>query len=174
MAKLVVLVGVVAFAGSRVVPRMLEMAARLRSRELFTLTVLAIAVTVATASALFFGASMALGYSTRTALVAALGLAQVGEFSFILAGLARDHRLLPVAGYNVIVACAIVSISINPFLFRWLDPLEAATASPALAPAAARGARRAAPRPRQRRGDAGRDETAIRSEGERIRREFAE
>ncbi len=200
MVKLLALVGLVAFAGSRVVPRMLELAARLRSRELFTLTVLAIAVVVATGSALFFGASMALGaflagmvvgqspvshqaaadalplrdafavlffvsvgmlfdpafllrepalvlaalavvlvgkplvalavvaalgHSTRTALVAALGLAQVGEFSFILGGLARDHGLLPAAGYNVIVACAIVSISINPFLFRGLEPLEA-------------------------------------------------
>ena len=80
----------------------------------------------------------ALGYSARTALVAALGLAQVGEFSFILGGLARDHGLLPAAGYNVIVACAIVSISINPFLFRWLEPLEAAGAAAALALAAAR------------------------------------
>jgi CPA2 family monovalent cation:H+ antiporter-2 len=198
--KLAALVGLVAFAGSRVVPRMLEMAARLRSRELFTLTVLAIAVVVATASAHFFGASMALGaflagmvvgqspvshqaaadalplrdafavlffvsvgmlfdpafllrepalvlaalavvlvgkplvalavvaalgYSTRTALVAALGLAQVGEFSFILGRLAREHGLLPAAGDNVIVACAIVSISLNPFLFRGLEPLEA-------------------------------------------------
>jgi CPA2 family monovalent cation:H+ antiporter-2 len=69
----------------------------------------------------------ALGYPTRTALVAALGLAQVGEFSFILGGLARDHGLLPPAGYDVIVVCAIVSISINPMLFRWLDRLEAAT-----------------------------------------------
>ncbi len=66
-----------------------------------------------------------LGYSTRTALVAALGRAQVGEFSFILGSLARDHGLLPSAGYDVIVACAIVSISISPLLFRGLDPLEA-------------------------------------------------
>jgi CPA2 family monovalent cation:H+ antiporter-2 len=190
----------VALAGSRVVPRALELVVRLRSRELFTLTVLAIAVAVATGSALFFGASMALGaflagmvvgqspvsqqaaadalplrdafavlffvsvgmlfdpgfllrepllvlaalgvvlvgkplvallvvaalgYSPRTALVAALGLAQVGEFSFILGSLAREHELLPSAGYDVIVACAIVSISINPLLFRALEPLEA-------------------------------------------------
>jgi CPA2 family monovalent cation:H+ antiporter-2 len=57
--------------------------------------------------------------------VAALGLAQVGEFSFILGALARTHGLLPDAGSNTIVACAIVSISLNPFLFRWLEPLEA-------------------------------------------------
>ncbi len=160
LAKLGALVALVFFAGSRVVPWSLSYVARLRSRELFTLTVLALAVAIATAAAVFFGASMALGaflagmvvgqspvsqqaaadalplrdafavlffvsvgmlfepafllrepmlllaalgvvlvgkplaalvvvavlgYSTRTALVVAVGLAQVGEFSFILA-----------------------------------------------------------------------------------------
>jgi Kef-type K+ transport system membrane component KefB len=82
---------------------------------------------------------VALGYSTRTALVAALGLAQVGEFSFILGGLARDHGLLPAAGYNVIVACAIVSISINPFsprAGRWSGLRGPAVAAPRRAPRA--------------------------------------
>jgi len=67
-----------------------------------------------------------LGYSTRTALVVAVGLAQVGEFSFILGTLARHHDLLSETGYNVLVACALVSIAVNPFLFRLLDPVEAA------------------------------------------------
>ena len=66
-----------------------------------------------------------LGYSTRTALTVALGLAQIGEFSFILADVARAHELLPAAGQNVLVACAVVSIALNPLLFAWLDPLEA-------------------------------------------------
>jgi len=66
-----------------------------------------------------------LGYSTRTALVVALGLAQIGEFSFILGDLAQRHALLSETGYHLLVACALVSISINPLLFRWLDPLEA-------------------------------------------------
>jgi CPA2 family monovalent cation:H+ antiporter-2 len=64
----------------------------------------------------------ALGYSARTGLVVALGLAQIGEFSFILAELGRHHGLLPPAGTSVLVACAIVSISCNPFLFKLLDP----------------------------------------------------
>jgi CPA2 family monovalent cation:H+ antiporter-2 len=66
----------------------------------------------------------ALGYSARTALVVAVGLAQVGEFSFILGDLARSHSLLPAAGASVLVACALVSIALNPLLFRALDPVE--------------------------------------------------
>jgi CPA2 family monovalent cation:H+ antiporter-2 len=66
-----------------------------------------------------------LGYSTRTALVVALGLAQVGEFSFILGDLARQNRLLSDAGFSLLVACALVSISLNPLLFASLDRIEA-------------------------------------------------
>ena len=67
-----------------------------------------------------------LGYSTRTALVVAVGLAQVGEFSFILGTLAKHYELLSETGYNLLVASALVSIAVNPFLFRALDPCEAA------------------------------------------------
>ena len=67
----------------------------------------------------------ALGYSSRTGLTVALGLAQIGEFSFILAELGRQHRLLPDDGSTVVVACALVSITLNPLLFRQLDPLDA-------------------------------------------------
>jgi CPA2 family monovalent cation:H+ antiporter-2 len=65
-----------------------------------------------------------LGYSVRTALVVGLGLAQIGEFSFILGELAREHGLLPDDGSSVLVAGALVSISLNPLLFRLLDPVE--------------------------------------------------
>jgi CPA2 family monovalent cation:H+ antiporter-2 len=159
LGKLVVLVVLVYLAGLRLVPWVLQQVTRLRSRELFTLTILALAIAVASAAAVVFGASMALGaflagmvvgqsavseqagadalplrdafavlffvsvgmlfepafvlrepllllaalgvvlvgkplaalavvailgHSTRTGLVVALGLAQVGEFSFIL------------------------------------------------------------------------------------------
>ncbi len=199
LGKLAALVALVLLAGSRVVPWLLEQVARLRSRELFTLTVLTLALAVASGAALFFGASMALGaflagmvvgqspvsqqaaadalplrdafgvlffvsvgmlfdpgfvlrepalvlavlavillgkpltavlvvamlgYSARSALVVGLGLAQIGEFSFILGELARQHRLLPDEGSSVLVACALVSISLNPLLFRLLEPLE--------------------------------------------------
>ena len=50
-----------------------------------------------------------LGYSTRTALVVAVGLAQVGEFSFILGTLALHYKLLSETGYNLLVASALCS-----------------------------------------------------------------
>jgi mannitol/fructose-specific phosphotransferase system IIA component (Ntr-type)/voltage-gated potassium channel Kch len=65
-----------------------------------------------------------LGYSVRTALTVALGLAQIGEFSFILADLAGRHGLLPEAGRHVLVASAILSITLNPFLSRKVPAIE--------------------------------------------------
>jgi CPA2 family monovalent cation:H+ antiporter-2 len=54
----------------------------------------------------------------RTALTVAVGLAQIGEFSFILAALGMERGLLPQAGFDALVATAIASIAINPLLFR--------------------------------------------------------
>ncbi len=200
LVKLVVLVLVLLWAGSRIIPRVLVRVARLRSRELFTLTVLVFSIAVAAASYFFFGASMALGaflagmvvaqspvanqaaadalpmrdafavlffvsvgmlfdpsfliqeplmvlaaltvilvvkplaallivavlgYSVRTALTVALGLAQIGEFSFILSDLAGRHGLLPESGHHVLVAAAILSITVNPLLFRRIPAIEA-------------------------------------------------
>jgi CPA2 family monovalent cation:H+ antiporter-2 len=65
-----------------------------------------------------------LKYSLRTALVVAVGLAQIGEFTFIMAELGRSLRLLPESGFSVLVACSIFSIALNPLLFRgavWLE-----------------------------------------------------
>jgi CPA2 family monovalent cation:H+ antiporter-2 len=201
LLKLAALVAIVLLAGSRVVPWMLTQVARLRSRELFTLTVLVLSITIAVGSAAFFGASVALGaflagivvsqspmshqaaadalpmrdafsvmffvsvgmlvdpsfvvaqpsmvaagllvvlffkplaamaivaicgFPVRTALVVALGLAQIGEFSFILGQVARDNGLLPDDGMNVLVLTAVASIALNPLLFRLLDPAERA------------------------------------------------
>lgn len=200
LLKLGALVGIVLFAGSRVIPWVLVQVARLRSRELFTLTVLVFSVAVAAGSYYFFGASMALGaflagmvvaqspvshqaaadalplrdafavlffvsvgmlldpgflvreplmiaaalgvilivkplaalaivallgHSTRTALTVAIGLAQIGEFSFILSDVARRHGVLPEEGHSVLVAAAILSITLNPLLFRALPAMEA-------------------------------------------------
>jgi CPA2 family monovalent cation:H+ antiporter-2 len=199
LAKLAALVALVLLAGSKVIPRVMVAVARLRSRELFTLTVLVMAIAIAAGSAYLFGASMALGaflagmvvgqspvshqaaadalplrdafgvlffasvgmlfdpsfvvrepalllaglgivmvgkplaallivavigYPLRTGLTVAMGLAQIGEFSFILSEVARQHGLMNDAGHNVIVGCAIASIVVNPFLFRLIDPLE--------------------------------------------------
>jgi CPA2 family monovalent cation:H+ antiporter-2 len=199
LVKLGVLVAIVLVAGSKVVPWVLVRVARLRSRELFTLTILVFSVAIAAASYFFFGASMALGaflagmvvaqspvshqaaadalplrdafavlffvsvgmlfdpvfliqqplmvaaalgiilivkplaallivavlgHSVRTALTVAIGLAQIGEFSFILSELARKHGLMPESGANVLVAAAIISITLNPLLFRALPQIE--------------------------------------------------
>src|SRR6185295_1748891 len=67
----------------------------------------------------------ALGRSFRTAITVAIGLAQIGEFSFILAELGREHKLLEPQAQSLLVACAIVSISLNPLLFRGIAPLDA-------------------------------------------------
>ena len=64
--------------------------------------------------------TLGLKYPVNTALTVAVGLAQIGEFSFILSEEAMRYHLLPAAGYDILVACALVSISINPLLFRLL------------------------------------------------------
>ena len=64
-----------------------------------------------------------LRYPARTALVVAASLAQVGEFSFILAGLGMSLGLLPKEGNSLILAGALISIAINPLLFSGVAPL---------------------------------------------------
>ena len=201
LLKLAALVALLLVGGAKVIPWIMVRVARLRSRELFTLTVLVMAVAVAAASQYLFGASMALGaflagmvvgrspvssqaaadalplrdtftvlffasvgmlfdprfllqqpglvlaglgivmigkplaalvivallgYPARTGLVVALGLAQIGEFSFILSQLGREHGLVGDAGHSLLVATAIVSITLNPILFRFFGPIESA------------------------------------------------
>ncbi len=199
IGKLVAMVAIVLVVGSRVVPWILTRVAKLRSPELFTLTVLVLSVTIAVGSAVLFGASVALGaflagivvaqspvshqaaadalpmrdafavlffvsvgmlfdpsflvthphlvaaglgvvlilkplaafalvaicgYPVRTGLTVAIGLSQIGEFSFILAHLARDNGLLPEEGMHLLVATAMISIALNPLLFRSIDRFE--------------------------------------------------
>jgi monovalent cation:H+ antiporter-2, CPA2 family len=179
--------------GRRVVPWLLEHVARLGSRELFTLSVLAMAVGIAVGAASLFDVSFALGaffagvvvngsdlsheaaadalplqdafsvlffvavgmlfdpsilvenpvevltvlliimigkslgalgivllfrYPLHTALVISASLAQIGEFSFILAALGLSLGLLPAEGQSLIVAGALLSISLNPLAFE--------------------------------------------------------
>jgi CPA2 family monovalent cation:H+ antiporter-2 len=208
IVKVVALVAFTAFVGARVIPRVLDRAAHTQSRELFTLTVLVIALGIAVGSALIFGVSMALGaflagmvvgrsdYSLRAAsealpmrdafavlffvsvgmlldpmsltdlpwlfagtvaivllinplatfgfmwalrqpfkasLTVAIALAQIGEFSFILSRLGRDMGLFPIEATNTIIAASIVSIVLNPLLYRTIDPIARwVTSRPAL------------------------------------------
>jgi CPA2 family monovalent cation:H+ antiporter-2 len=66
-----------------------------------------------------------LKYPLRVALTIAVVLAQIGEFSFILSSLGKSLGILDDRATNTIVAAAIISISINPLLFRLIDALEA-------------------------------------------------
>ena len=65
------------------------------------------------------------GYANATALTISASLAQIGEFSFILANLGVALMLLPEQGRDLILAGAIISILLNPFLFSALDELLA-------------------------------------------------
>ena len=60
----------------------------------------------------------------RTAITVAVGLAQIGEFSFILAALGKSLGILPPEGLDVLVIAAIVSIALNPLLFRAQEAFE--------------------------------------------------
>lgn len=65
-------------------------------------------------------------YPFGTALVVAASLAQIGEFSFILAGLGRSLELLPPEGESLILAGALLSITANPIIFATIDPIDRA------------------------------------------------
>ena len=62
------------------------------------------------------------GYGLPTALTVGVSLAQIGEFSFILAGLGVTLKLLPPEGQSLILAGALISISLNPLLFASVRP----------------------------------------------------
>ncbi|GGK86943.1 YbaL family putative K(+) efflux transporter [Deinococcus radiotolerans] len=86
---------------------------------------------IGTALIILFGKTIAaflivrlLRYPVATALTVAFSLAQIGEFSFILATLGLDLKLLTPQGQNLILAGAIISITLNPFLFRAAPTLQ--------------------------------------------------
>ncbi len=185
--------------GKRLVPMIMQFVARLGSRELFTLTVVAAAVSIAYGSYAVFGVSMALGaffagmvvkesdfshraeeetlplreifsilffvsvgmlfdprilleqplqilavvaiimvgktlaamalvlffrYPINTALTVGASLAQIGEFSFILATLGVTLGLLTLDAQNLILAGALFSITLNSFIFSAIEPIR--------------------------------------------------
>ena len=200
LAKVGLLVAFIVVAGMRAIPKLLDLVAATRSRELFTLTVLVLALGIAVGSSVIFGVSMALGafvagmavgrsdyslragtdalpmrdafavlffvsigmlldprellsapwlalaalgivvvakpfvvavvvalmrYPVHTVLTVPAALAQIGEFSFILAALARDLGVMPEIGLHVVVAVSIGSIVINPAAAKAIRPCEA-------------------------------------------------
>jgi len=79
------------------------------------------------------------GYPLRVALAVAIALAQIGEFSFIVASVASDYGVLSADATNILVAAAIASITLNPLLFRtigWIERGLTRTAPPPDAAAA--------------------------------------
>jgi CPA2 family monovalent cation:H+ antiporter-2 len=213
LGKVAAFVAIMLIVGKRVIPWILHYVAHTGSRELFRLSVLAIALGVAFGAAMLFDVSFALGaffagmmlseselsqraasetlplrdafavlffvsvgmlvdptivlrepipvlvtvliivvgkslaaflivrlfgHPTSTALTIAASLAQIGEFSFILAGLGIELALLPERGRDLILAGAILSILLNPLLFAaldyWLAKAEARSAADAAGP----------------------------------------
>ena len=199
LGRVAVFIALMLLVGRRLFPWLLWQVARIGSRELFTLCVIAVAVGIAYGSAALFGVSFALGaffagmvmresplsyraaeeslpfrdafsvlffvsvgmlfepqvlireplhviivlaiilvgkslaafflvllfrYPLNTALTVSASLAQIGEFSFILAGLAVSLKLEPIEGQSLILAGAIISISLNPFVFRSIEPVQ--------------------------------------------------
>ena len=151
VVKVAAMVGLTFVVGERVIPWLLDRVAATRSRELFTLTVLVVALGIAVSAAKLFDVSMALGaflagmvvgrseYSLRAATEAlpmrdafavlffvsvAVVLAQIGEFSFILASGGKALGIIDEDATNVIIASAIITITLNPIIYRLVDPLE--------------------------------------------------
>ncbi|MBN9247206.1 MAG: Kef family K(+) transporter [Hyphomicrobium sp.] len=84
-----------------------------------TLTIVIVGKSVAA-----YGIVRAFGYPATTALTISVSLAQIGEFSFILAGLGVTLGVLPDLGRELVLAGAIGSIMLNPLLFFVLDRYE--------------------------------------------------
>ena len=68
---------------------------------------------------------LAFRYPLNTALTVSASLAQIGEFSFILAALGVSLGLLPIEGQSLILAGALISIALNPLLFHAVEPAQA-------------------------------------------------
>ncbi len=87
----------------------------------FGLFLLVLSIVLLVKPMLAFLITTVLKYPPRTAVTVAIALSQIGEFSFILAEQALKFNLLPEVGYDVLVASALVSLSINPSLFKLVN-----------------------------------------------------
>ena len=67
---------------------------------------------------------LAFRYPLNTALMVSASRAQIGEFSFILAGLGVSLKLLPTEGQSLILAGALISIALNPLVFHAIEPVQ--------------------------------------------------
>lgn len=84
-----------------------------------------VAIIVLGKSAAAFLIVLAFRYPLNTALTVSASLAQIGEFSFILVGLGATLGLLPPEAASLVLAGALISISLNPLVFRLIEPAQA-------------------------------------------------
>jgi CPA2 family monovalent cation:H+ antiporter-2 len=94
----------------------------LADEPLRVLTVLAIIVFGKSVAAALL--VLAMRYPLNTALTVSASLAQIGEFSFILAGLGVALGMLPKEGQSLILAGALISIALNPLVFATIEPVQ--------------------------------------------------
>jgi monovalent cation:H+ antiporter-2, CPA2 family len=94
----------------------------LMDEPLRVLGVVAIIIVGKTVAAI--GIVLVFRYPLNTALTVGASLAQIGEFSFILAGLGASLGLLPHEGQSLILAGALISISLNSAVFAAIEPAQ--------------------------------------------------
>jgi CPA2 family monovalent cation:H+ antiporter-2 len=90
---------------------------------LHVLVVIAIIIFGKSAAAFFI--VLLFRYPLNTALTVSASLAQIGEFSFILANFGVSLGILPPEGRSLILAAALISIALNPLVFRAIEPAQA-------------------------------------------------
>ena len=91
-------------------------------QPLYVLAVLGIVVVGKSLAA--FAIVLLFRYPLNTALTVSASLAQIGEFSFILATLGASLGLMPQTGHSLIVAGALISIASNPLVFHAIEPVQ--------------------------------------------------
>lgn len=77
-----------------------------------------VVVVIGAKAALAYWPLRMMGQSHSTSALIALGTAQIGEFSFVLANMGRELDVMSVETYNLILAASLISIALNPFLLR--------------------------------------------------------
>ncbi len=94
-----------------------------------------VAVVIAGKALLAYILMRAMKQPPQASALVALGLAQIGEFSFVLAGLGLQLEVMSRETYNLILAAALISIALNPFLLRVVPDSTPAKPKPQTAPA---------------------------------------
>ena len=81
-------------------------------------------VVIGVKAALAYWPLRMMGQSASVSALVALGTAQIGEFSFVLANMGRQLDVMSVETYNLILAASLISIAVNPFLLRFVPAIE--------------------------------------------------